>query len=216
MSLFVTKITSIGAVEDGDNPESRIMLFKHNPDRDETIKEPNMADPTIEELQATIVEKDAEIAALTPELEVEVVVDPAIQKRLDDQASEIAKIQKVADDSAAELEKERQERTDAETEATASDYGDLFGDDAADVFKAVKETDQYDKFVETMDRVKAVLETADLFKELGVVDESDPVSQIEALAKEKQSDNPGLTIQQARVLARTERPDLKAAERDGA
>ena len=74
--------------------------------------------------------------------------------------------------------------------------------------------DEYKTLIEKLDAVSAIVATSDLFKELGVTDEGDPAAQIEALAKEKQKDSPKLTSAQAKVLVRTERPDLKAAERE--
>ncbi len=214
--LFVDKITSIGAVSDGDNPQSKIMLFKTR-DTDSVptgepvmdIEEREAFEKTQTELETQVADLETKIAELTEE-PVDVLKDAPDELR-----EQFAKQQEQIEEQAVELAKERDARLTAEFAKTAEKYIPVLGDDGGTLLKAFSaHDDEYKTLIAKLDTMVAVIETADLFKELGVNDQADPKSQIEALAIEKQKDNPDLTTAQARALVRTERPDLKQAERE--
>ncbi len=278
--LFVRRLTSIGAVEDGDDPEAKIMLFKRRftqeqrdvlaekgqalPDGSFPIesatdlknavtsfvraknrtaakkhiirqakrlkrtdmlpegwigkdadsdhgKETGMETEEREAFEKTIAELEARVEELDGS-------DDDVMKGTSDEVREqFAKQTAELEKQAAELAKERDARLTAEFVKTAETYTSILGDaaEAGPKLKTLAETDAYDWLVEKLNTVSAIVATSDLFKELGVSDEADPTVAIEALAKEKQKDNSELTIEQAKVLVRTERPDLKDAERAG-
>ena len=222
--LTVSKIVSIGAVTDGDNPDAKIMLFKNRDTDSVHIKETRMDKPDIEALQksvddltALVAERDTQIAELTAEPEdiLKGVSDEA-RAEFEKRDAQIADMQKAADVQAEALAKEKDARLTAEFTKTAEGYTGVLGDadEAGPHLKNLAEAEEaYGWLIEKMDAVAAIVATSDIFKELGVNEEGDPVDQITALAKEKQEQNSDLTVEAARVLVRKERPDLKAAER---
>lgn len=168
--------------------------------------------------KATIADRDAEIAKLS-EKPVDVLkgISDEAKAEFEKQNAEIVKMQKAADAQAEALTKERDARLLAEFTKTAEGYTSVLGkaDEAGPMLKALASDDKaFEWLTKKLDAVGAIVKASDLFKELGVTDEGDPKAQIEALAKEKQKDNPKLTSAQAKVLVRKERPDLKAAERE--
>lgn len=222
--LTVSKIVSIGAVTDGDNPDAKIMLFKNRDTDSVHIKETRMDKPDIEALQksvddltALVAERDTQIAELTAEPEdiLKGVSDEA-RAEFEKRDAQIADMQKAADVQAEALAKEKDARLTAEFTKTAEGYTGVLGDadEAGPHLKNLAKAEEaYGWLIEKMDAVAAIVATSDIFKELGVNEEGDPVDQITALAKEKQEQNSDLTVEAARVLVRKERPDLKAAER---
>jgi len=288
--LFVRKLTSIGVVEEGDDPEAKIMLFKRRTEKrvvpaserdmlagrgmalpdgsfpiktvtdlknavklffrakdktaakrhikrqaarleredllpDSWTKSADSApikgnamdfetlgldDETREVIETAFDVLRAKITELEDVEPVDVLKDAPdeVKKQFADQQAQIEK-------QAVELAAEKDARLTAEFTKTAETYTGVLGDaaEAGPKLKTLATTDAYDWLVEKLNAVAAIVATSDLFKELGVSDEADPKEQITVLAKEKQKDNPDLTIEQAKVLVRTERPDLKTAER---
>lgn len=284
--LFVRKITSIGAVEDGDNPEAKIMLFKRKlstqerealaekrqampdgsfpianitdlrnavklffratdkpatkrfitrratelerldllPDtwkksadsaaikgNDMDFDKLGLEDETREAIEKVIADLEAKITELEDTETVDVLKDASddVKKQFAAQTEQIEK-------QAAELAAEKDARLTAEFVKAAEGYTSILGDasEAGPILKTLAaDSDAYKWLIDKLNAMTTIAETSDLFKELGVSDEADPKSQIEALAKEKQKENSALTVEQAKVLVRTERPDLKTAER---
>lgn len=226
--LHVTRITSIGAVEDGDNPGATIQLFKRranmteNPDRVSDTRI-DMDRPEVEGLteeQAETLTKafdayDEKIDALETRLDELTPEDPEdiLKDAPEAVRKELADLRKQNEETLEQLRKERETRV-------RRDYTDLAKsldvEDAADhlmeIGEAVSDAAK-DWLVEQLRTFKKVADGSDLFKEFGRGDAGDPVSQIETLAKEKMGQNSDLTIEQARVLVRKERPDLRDAER---
>jgi len=293
--LFVRKLTSIGAVVDGDDPEARIMLVKRrvtNTERDRLVGEgkalPDGSFPIVtvkdlsnavqafgrasskaaakrhiiaqaerlgrvdllpdkwmkstdsaankgqamdfaklgvtddarEAIEAEFAKLQTKIDELTePDVDILKGISDDAKAEFEKQAAAIAKMESDATAQAAELVKERDARLTAEFTKQAEGYTGVLGDadQAGPHLKDLAKADEaYKWLIEKLDAVSAIVATSDLFKELGVNDEADPKSQIEALAFEKRKDNPDLTQAQAKVLVRKERPDLKAAERQDA
>ncbi len=223
--LFVDKITSIGAVEQGDNPLSRILLFKsreHDADSAATKEKEMDIDEMGLDLETRTAINDefeklrAEIAELKGE-SADVMKDASESVRAEfaKQQETIDALQKAADDQAAELEKERDAALTAELTQTASKFTELLGDaDEAAAMLKVMGDEAAGWLVSKLEAINGVMAKSVVFEEVGKSDAGDPADQIAALAKQKQEDNPTLTDAQARALVRTERPDLKAAERE--
>ena len=237
--LFVQRITSIGAVEEGDNPGAHIMLFKRRtttPDvkvvkpvksTDSASSKGTVMDLTKLRLSdEAIVVVEAEFEKLRSEIEKLTKPDPEdILKGLDDEvkaefakrAAEIAEMKKAAAETTEALAKERDARLTAEFVKTATKYETILGaaDEAGPMLKALAtDDDAFEWLTKKLDAVTAIVKASDVFKELGVASEDDPVTLIETLAKEKMKDNSKLTLAQAKVLTRKERPDLRDKERE--
>ena len=168
--------------------------------------------------KATIADRDAEIAKLSDKpVDVLKGISDEAKAEFEKQNAEIVKMQKAAETQTEALTKERDKRLLAEFTKTAEGYTSVLGkaDEAGPMLKALASDEKaFEWLTKKLDAVGAIVKASDLFKELGVTDEGDPKAQIEALAKEKQKDNPKLSSAQAKVLVRKERPELKAAERE--
>lgn len=222
--LTVKRLVSIGAVPDGDNPESEIVLFKsatvtgRNTDSVEDTRDTDMSDLDLsavaDDLRAEIEKTIGDLTARVAELETP--ADEDITKGMSDEVkAEFARLEKAAADNAEALAKERDERLTVVWTGKAQAFTKILGDpaDAAPFLKGMEaETSEW--LLDKLATVEKVLEKADLFKEIGSSeDDATPADKIAAIAKDKQKDNPELTPAQARALARSENPDLVEAER---
>lgn len=227
--LTIETITSVGAVPEGDNPAARIMLYKARPDRAKQEKDTRMdlsklalTEEAEKLITAEIARLQSQIDALTAHNEepedVLKSADPKVKELFKKQQADIATLQKQAETQAAELAKERDDRRTVEVAKIVEQYSKLIGDDenAVPMLKAIPDS-TLDWLTERFNHVSKIVEQSGLFKEAGSgASDDDPAGQIQALAIEKMGQNKDLTIAQARVLARTERPDLALAEREGA
>lgn len=167
-----------------------------------------------DELRAEIEKAFDDYETRITELETDEPVD--VLKGLPDEAkARFEELEKKAADHAEALAKERDARVTVEWIGKAREFEKVLGDaeESAPHFKGMSdETAEW--LIDKLRKVEAVLEKSDLFKELGSNDTASAAEQIAALVVEKQTQNPDLTDQQARVLVRKERPDLKALERE--
>ncbi len=134
--LHVTKLTSIGAVAEGDNPLADILFFKSKTSEplegrihgggsvaETTVDLSSLDDDTRAAVEAHVADADAKVAKLetqVSELEAKVVVEEedilpddlpeAVAKRLADQEDRIAKAEAVAVAAEAKVEKAEDER----------------------------------------------------------------------------------------------------------
>ena len=231
--LFVQRITSIGAVEEGDNPGAHIMLFKRRtttPDVKvaETVKSTDSASSkgTVMDLtklrlsDEAIVVVEAEFEKLrTPPPPVDVLkgVDDDVKAEFEKRDAKIAEMEKAAAETSEALAKERDTRLTAEFVKTATNDEVILGaaDEAGPMLKALAtDGDAFEWLTKKLDAISVIVETSDVFKELGVAGEGDAATQIVTLAKEKMKTSPKLTLAQAKVLTRKERPDLRDKERE--
>jgi len=133
------------------------------------------------------------------------------------QADRIAKMEADAEKHATELAVEKDARLVEKFTKAAESYT-VLGDakEAGPNLKTIAENEAvYKWLIEKVEAAQAIADTSPLFSELGAGDDGDPVAQIDELAKEKQKDNPELTVEQARILVRKERPDLRELESEG-
>jgi len=126
--LHVKKITSIGVVEAGDNPEATILLFKSAPEmvKATDTSERRQARSTLRGLQIriqranpamTLADAKAEAARLRPDL-----VKLLVAKVLKSQGTRIAEVEETAAAALRQIEDDEREttmtKTDAKTEVT--------------------------------------------------------------------------------------------------
>jgi hypothetical protein len=193
-----------------------VTKMTESPDRASNRSEPmtdidlsGVDDEIRDEVEAQFA-KDAEtIARLEAELtpEPEPAPDPEVVKARD----EVAAIQKRLDD----VEKARAFEAALTKAAEAPILGDP--ETAAPHLQALAEAGEHFDWLWTkVQDVNALVNKSALFKELGVGDGGDATAQIEALAKKLQETDTGLSNEQARLLARKQRPDLKKMEREEA
>jgi len=239
--LLVSRLTSIGAVEDGDNPASAIMLYKTRSDVTTVLEtDPGQGKPITEkhemadldlaavdddlraEIEKALNDRDTEIVSLTKAAEKAAEVDgddgdPVLKGLSDEAAARFAELEKSNQATADELVKERDARRTAEWIGKArTDYPTILkdADEAGPHLKVLTDTDSADWLLAKLKDFEAVLAASDLFKEIGATDGGTAIDKIEELAKEVRKDNPKLTAAQARALVRKGNPELKAAERE--
>ncbi len=155
--LHVTKLTSIGAVAEGDNPEAEILFFKsktseplegrtHGGGRvaETTIDLTSLDDDTKAAVEAHVAEADAKVAKLetqvseleakVPAVEEDILPDDlpeAVAKRLADQEDRIAKAEAVAVAAEAKVEKAEDERLTEMYTKRAEELRAVLGDPIA-------------------------------------------------------------------------------------
>jgi hypothetical protein len=224
--LHITEITSIGAVESGDNAdESPILLFKSKPIEPEPgliEKEGSMPfdiDTLTDEGKAFVSELETKLAALSEEPAVlPDDLDPIVKTRLDEQAELIAKGQAETERVSKENATLRDEMATEKWTARAGELSPLFGDeDTVDVLKALDAAapEPFSKMNAWLDTAVSVVKSSPLFKELGdSASEGSAVDQINAYATEIRKNQPDLTPAQARAEAWTQHPDLKVQSRE--
>ena len=130
--------------------------------------------------------------------------------------AKIAEMEKAATATTEALAKERDARLTAEFVKTATRFEAILGaaDEAGPMLKTLAtDDDAFEWLTKKLEAVTAIVDASDVFKELGVAGEGDAATQIVTLAKEKMKDSK-LTLAQAKVLTRKERPDLRDKERE--
>lgn len=210
--IFVDKLTSIGAVADGDNPDAEILFYKSNPvttdESGDTNERHTMPDnPTPDKGEGL------------PENLPEPVV-----KALDEAQAELEKARAERDAEreqrealAADVAKMRDEQLTERFEKRAAELVAVLGesDEVPSILKELHEAapEAYAKLDSLVgDAAKIAAESQNLmFKELGTSnDESDPVAKIRNIAKsilENERDQ-FPTIEKARAEAWARNPEL--------
>ena len=227
--LHVHKITSIGAVEAGDNPEADILFWKTKetiePEPGQISKGGSMPE-TIESLDDAL----ARISELEKQIAETVVEEPAalpedlpavVVKAMGDQAEKIAKMEAETDRISKENETLRDER--ATEKYTKMAEGLVVVGPVEDVAPLLKELgsaapEATDKFVALLAPMQNAAAFEKLLGEMGdsASDGGSAVDQISAYAVEIRKAQPDLSPVEARAAAWREHPELKAQSREEA
>lgn len=226
--LFVDSITSIGAVDEGDNPLSKIMFWKRKttePAPGPVVKKGDSMSFDVESLsddaKAHVEGLVAQIAELTetPEALPNDLPD-LVTKRLDDQDTVIEKerVEKAA------LAKEVADLKDGiateKYEARAADLENLLGkpDEVAPVLKALAtdSPEAFGKLDAMFDSLVVAKVYAPFLTELGDSSETGTaVDRIAAHAAEIRKNSPETSIADAKAQAWSDHPELKVLDREG-
>lgn len=232
--LHIDKLTSIGAVEAGDNPESKIMFWKRKQPDELTTTEPVQGliekegdsmsfdvESLSDEAKAYVSELEAKLAAAS---EVEEVSDALpedlpdiVAKRLDDQTADIEK-QRVEKEA---LQKEVADLKDGiateKYDAEAEVYEDMLGPDMGPVLKSIasESPDAYKTLTERLSVLKNLGDLELVLKEYGDSSaDGSAIDQIAAHAVEIKKAQPDLTMAQAKAQAWRDHPELKLVSRE--
>ena len=238
MSLHVEEITSIGAVDSGDNPGSFVAFWKRKKKGNAESVETNTRDEMDtfdvtglpDEAQEHIAElaKSAETAAETIEaLEAQVaeltptpVVDEVdIGKASDEVQTLIAKLREDNDGMAETIAVEVTKRRDTEfiAKLRKDDLEGLLGD-AEEVGPVLRELDDaapdaFGKIYPAL--VAAGQRTGEFFKEIGASEgDADPTAQRDAWVSKQKQDGSERTVADLRTDFWKAHPDAVAAERE--
>jgi hypothetical protein len=226
--LLVKEITSVGAVEEGDNPGAEILFFKRKDHKATEVakesrttaetEEASMARPDLSSLddevraplETYLDELEAQQPVVEPDPEEVVKAAPEeVQEIIAKQASELEELQKQADEDRKELETEIAKRRTAEFTDLAKSYEAVTGPDAGphlDAIEASVPTETFDWLKERLNATAAVLEADTvLTKAIGGDTSGD---RLESLVKAKMDSDPDLTVAQARSKVWRENPDL--------
>ena len=211
--IFVDKLTSIGAVNDGDNPDAQILFYKSNP-----VTTDESGEPTERHTMPDDPTADVAVEGLPENLP-----EPVI-KALDEAAAELEKARAERDAEreqreqlAADVAKMRDEQLTERFTKRAGDLVSVLGesDEVPSILKELHEAapEAYAKLDSLIgDAAKIAAESQNLmFKELGTSsDESDPVAKIRNIAKSILEDERDSfpTIEKARAEAWARNPDL--------
>jgi hypothetical protein len=227
--LTVNSITSIGAVEDGDNEPSKIMFWKRKKDTEpvqgqvEKEGEPmsfdvdSLPDEAKEYMTAQIAAGIAEASEEVPDALPDDLPD-LVTKRIEDDADLIEK-ERVEKDALLKRITTLEDGIATEKyEARAAKLAVLFpAEELAPVLKALATADP-----EAFGKLDAMFDTlivkdamAPLFKELGDTSSGGPaIDQISAYATEIRKNNSDLSPAEAKAQAWRDHPDLVAQSRE--
>jgi len=227
--LHISEITSIGAVEDGDDPEASILLYKSKETEPEPgplvekgVSMPFDIETLTDEGKAYVSDLEAKLAAYgeEPAALPDDLPEP-VAKRLDEMTEAIEKERVEKERMATELADLKDGIATEKWTERAKALAVLLGapDDVAPVLKTLA-TDSPDAFA----RLDAMFDTlivkdsmAPLFKELGSsAAEGTAADQIAAHAAEIRKADPTMTVAKARAQAWTDHPELKALSREEA
>lgn len=229
--LHIDSITSIGAVEAGDNEdESKILLYKSKPIEPGQGQDVKKGDPMsgfdvesltdegkefVAGLQAQIAEFGEEPPVLPDDL------PDSVSKRLDEQTAEIEKERVEKERIAKDLADLRDEMATEKYTERAKALAVLLGepDEMAPVLKALAtdSPDAFGKLDAALDTLVAKDSLAMLFKELGdSAAEGSAVDQISAHATEIRKNDPSMSPVEARAEAWRQHPELKTQSREEA
>ena len=228
--LTVDRLTSIGAVEAGDNPESKIMFWKRKTtepvqgqvEKGVSVAEPFDTDTLSDEAKAYVSELETKLAAMSAE-----EIPDALPEDLPDVVA------KRIEDDADTIEKERVEKdalmkrvtaledgiaTD-KAEARAEELAPLLGeiDVVAPVLKALDAAapEAFGKLDAMFDTLIVKDITAPLFKELGDSSSNgSAVDQIAVFATEIRKNSPDTSLVDAKAQAWRDHPELKTLARE--
>ena len=236
--MFVKEITSIGAVDEGDNPKSRIVFWKRKKGSAESAEQtqgdemskdinalPDAAQEHIQELEkaaevtATQIEAlEAQIAELTP---AEDPVEAIVEKASDEVQTLIAKLREDNDTQAEAIAVEVAKRRDTEYIAKVrEDNLEMLLGKPEEVGPALRELadaapDAFGKIYPALQAASQRAGLADVFKELGANDgDLDPQAQkVSWITKQKQDGSDKSDAELANDFWAAH-PDAVAAERD--
>ena len=224
--LIIHALTSIGAVEAGDNPETAITFYKSKksePVQGRIVKEGSMPfdiDTLTDEGKAYVSELETKLAAFgeeTPVLPDD--LDPVTKARLDDNEATIEKQKAENVKVAKDLADLRDEMATEKYEARADTLEALLGDkaDVAPVLKALAtaDPDAFGKLDAMFDTLVVKDTLAPLFKELGEAGgDATATDQHAAHVAEIRKANPDITAAAARKQAWEDHPELVSQMRE--
>ena len=227
--LHISEITSIGAVESGDDPEATILLYKSKqtpePGQGPVEKEGSMSfdiESLTDEGKEYVSELETRLAALSEETPAALPddLDPVVKARLDAQDETMEKDRVEKESLAKQVAELRDGIATEKWTARATELAPLFGDE--DTAEVLKELDAaapgpFGKLNAMFDTAVSVVKSSPLFKEIGDSSATGSAEdQITVHATEIRKNNPELSMVAARAQAWTEHPDLKAQSREEA
>ena len=225
--LIVRTITSIGAVEAGDNPDAAIMFYKSKPEpvQGPTKKEGSMPfdiDSLTDEGKEFVAGLQAQIAASGEEPPVlPDDLDPVTKARLDDNEATIAKQAAENEKVAKDLADLRDDMATTKYTERAAELAPAFGDqeNLAGVLKtlAADSPEAFATLDSMLDTTVSVVKSSPLFKELGETGTDGPaIDQHAAHVVELRKANPDMSLADAKVKVWKDHPDLFAQSREEA
>ena len=226
--LFIDSITSIGAVEEGDNGPAKIMFWKRKtkepapgPVEKKGDSMPFDIESLGDEAKAHVEGLVAQIAELTetPEALPNDLPD-LVTKRLDDQDAVIEKERVEKDALAKEVADLKDGIATEKYEARAADLENLLGkpEEVAPVLKALAadSPDAFGKLDAMFDSLVVAKVYAPFLKEIGDASETGTAKdQIAAHAAEIRKNSPDTSIADAKAKAWSDHPELKILDREG-
>ena len=226
--LHINEITSIGAVESGDDPEAQILLYKSKPIEPEQgphvekgASMPFDIESLTDEGKAFVAELQAQIPSGEEPAALPDDLPETVTKRLDEQAATIEKERVEKDRIAKDLADLRDEMATEKYAERAKALAVLLGDpdEVAPVLKALAaaDPDAYGKLDAMFDTLVVKDSMAPLFKELGDSSvEGSAADQISAYATKIREADPSMSVVKARAQAWSDHPELKTLSREEA
>lgn len=215
--LWLRKLTSIGAVADGDNPDAKIVLYKAREQKGVGLVEVDELEKQdgIEEGPDGAEAEAAAEAEAVAEVQSEGAND--IEKRIQDAEAEIVKARVERDAALQALGEEVAKRRKADFAVKARTLEALLGpaDETASILEALDAVAP-EPFALLEKRLRAALERVNLTGEIGVAGDegADPVRRRDAWVRKYVLDHPDVSEVKARRLFWKANPDAVEADRE--
>jgi len=204
--LWFRKLTSIGAVPEGDNPDAQIVLFKAK-----------KGVALVDETDQVVVDVEEGPDAAQAEAIPEAGDDEGIAKRIEAAEEEIRKAREERDAALWALADEVKKARRALFVVKARNLEPLLGpaEEVAPTLEALDATDP-EAFAALEKRLGAALERLNLTKELGTagVEGADPVAKRDAWVKRYVLDHPEIPEWKARDMFWKANPEALEAQRE--
>jgi hypothetical protein len=228
--LHISEITSIGAVESGDNDldDQSILLFKSKsiePAPGLVEKEGSMPfdiDTLTDEAKTYVSDLEAKLAALSEEpAALPDDMPDVVKAKFDENDATIAKMQSDNERVSKENAALRDEMATTKWTVRATELAPVLGADEG-VPEILKDLDAaapepFGKLNAMFDTAVSVVTNSPLFKELGdSASDGSAEDQITAFAAEIRKNQPEMSMVKARAEAWTQHPDLKTLSREEA
>ncbi len=217
--LWLRKLTSIGAVADGDNPESTILLYKAKGQKSTESGVLMEETELVKEEVVPVVEEPGENA---PQTEAEVVVEDRgetgdVEKRLAEAEGEVQKARVERDAALATLAEEVRKQRQTTFLVKARELESLLGpaDETAPVLE-VLEGSNPDAFVGLEKALRTALSRLNLTKDLGTSGDegASPTAKRDSWVRKYVLDHPDVSVEKARDLFWKNNPDAREAQHE--
>lgn len=226
--LWVKSISSVGAVDAGDDPEAVMTFWKRKTTDESGVddrKAKNMPDefsladlPLSDEQAVALDEHIAGVVKAAVDeaaIPLPIVDEVDVFKNLDDEGkAALEELRKQADKNASELAEEIAKRRAAEFVTKAEPYKGLVGDDGAEVLAGLPD-ETATVVLGWLSKADEQIKAGNLFKVLGSDGEGDVEAEKAAFVKQYRADHPGEPVEKANAEFWKLNPDAIERSREG-
>ena len=228
--LFVEKLTSVGMVADGDNPDAEVLIYKARTDPGSTMKTSAESAPTTNEVNMDLsaiedqdLRKSVEDKLADLEKQISELAAPEVEEVIKTETTEVqeafAKQQEELEDLRKNLDEERTARRTKEYVEKAQPFQALLGkaEEVGPILADIAEhaPESYEQLEKSLTAASQRADLAKLFSEVGTGEgegESDPIAKRAAWVSKNRQE--GETVESANSRFWTENPEAVEESRN--